>query len=214
MPIWLIGGPSGGGGCWWSGSFWRCAVLAGYPFSSATTSTTATRAMLLRRSTIRVSRLRPVEADSDLGPRPTRPADRDRRPPRCFRPVHLLRRGPLQRGGLPRRTRPRGGMTEIDSCRRWRERVNSGALRRHRYHPRRPGLTPFWFRKSNGRRERPHSRCLGVYPAGVYAMRGPLNPDGCTRAPQFSGPPFGNPHNPYGPRESGATASFGPGMVQ
>jgi hypothetical protein len=74
---------------------------------------------------------------------------------------------------------PHGGMTQIESCRRWRERIDGGRFDAVVITPEDPG-SPFppaqigWTASDN--RAVP---VLRVNPAGVFLLAGPLNPAAC-----------------------------------
>jgi hypothetical protein len=90
---------------------------------------------------------------------------------------------------------PRGGMTQIASCRRWRRIVDAGAFDAIVVTPEEADsrLVPQigW---TEGEAAQP---LLRVFPAGVYTLSGPLKPAACTRVRELVAPPAGNPTNPY-----------------
>jgi hypothetical protein len=76
---------------------------------------------------------------------------------------------------------PDGGLTQIESCRRWRERIDSGGFDAVVITPEDPGA-PFpppqieWTAA-----DRAAVPALRVNPAGVFLLAGPLNPTACPR---------------------------------
>jgi hypothetical protein len=76
---------------------------------------------------------------------------------------------------------PHGGLTQIESCRRWRERIDSGGFDAVVITPEDPG-SPFppaqigWTAT-----DRAAVPVLRVNPAGVFLLSGPLNPAACPR---------------------------------
>lgn len=91
---------------------------------------------------------------------------------------------------------PHGGLTQIESCRRWRERIDRGRFDAVVITPEDPG-SPFppaqigWTATDAAA-----VPVLRVNPAGVFLLAGPLNPVAC-----HSGR--------YAPRSFGARSSFG-----
>ena len=104
---------------------------------------------------------------------------------------------------------PRGGMTQIGSCRRWRRIVDAGHFDAIVVTPEEADsrLVPqiSW---TEGEAARP---LLRVYPAGVYTLSGPLKPSACTQVHELVGPP-GNPDNPY--LHPGASSAPFPGAAR
>jgi hypothetical protein len=76
---------------------------------------------------------------------------------------------------------PDGGLTQIESCRRWRERIDSGRFNAVVITPEDPG-SPFppaqidWTAT-----DRAAVPVLRVNPAGVFLFSGPMNPAACPR---------------------------------
>lgn len=77
---------------------------------------------------------------------------------------------------------PHGGLTQIEGCRRWRERIDRGRFDAVVITPEDPG-SPFpppqigWTET-----DRAAVPALRVNPAGVFLLAGPLNPAGCAGA--------------------------------
>jgi hypothetical protein len=83
---------------------------------------------------------------------------------------------------------PHGGLTQIESCRRWRERINSGRFDAVVITPEDPG-SPFpppqiGWTASDGAAV----PVLRVSPAGVFLLAGPLNPAACPATPGLRSP--------------------------
>lgn len=84
---------------------------------------------------------------------------------------------------------PDGGMTQIESCRRWRERIDDGRFEAVVVTPEDPG-SPFppaqlgWTAT-----DRAAVPALRVNPAGVFLLSGPLNPAECGGRPRSGGRP-------------------------
>jgi hypothetical protein len=99
--------------------------------------------------------------------------------------------------------RPHGGLTQIESCRRWRERIDSGRFDAVVITPEDPG-SPFpppqidWTRDDGG-----VVPVLRVNPAGVFLLTAPLNPAACRTTPPGLRPP-GAPGRPLPPGEPGS----------
>jgi hypothetical protein len=76
---------------------------------------------------------------------------------------------------------PHGGLTQIESCRRWRERIDSGKFDAVVITPEDPG-SPFPPPQIGWTAADPKAvPVLRVNPAGVFLLAGPLNPGACRR---------------------------------
>ncbi len=76
---------------------------------------------------------------------------------------------------------PHGGLTQIESCRRWRERIDSGGFDAVVITPEDPG-SPFPPAQINWTAtDKAAVPVLRVNPAGVFLLSGPLNPAACAR---------------------------------
>lgn len=87
---------------------------------------------------------------------------------------------------------PHGGLTQIESCRRWRQRIDSGRFDAVVITPEDPG-SPFPPAQLNWTAtDRAAVRVLRVNPAGVFLLSGPLNPASCDARHGLPGhrPPF------------------------
>lgn len=97
--------------------------------------------------------------------------------------------------------RPHGGLAQIASCRRWRERIDDGRFDAIVVTPEDPG-SPFapeqivWT-ESDGTAV----PVLRAYPAGVFLLAGPLNPAACAAAPALRS--LGTAGRPLPPGGSG-----------
>jgi hypothetical protein len=83
---------------------------------------------------------------------------------------------------------PQGGLTQIESCRRWRERIDSGRFDAVVITPEDPG-SPYpppqiGWTASDGAAV----PVLRVNPAGVFLLAGPLNPAACSASSGFRFP--------------------------
>jgi len=75
---------------------------------------------------------------------------------------------------------PDGGLTQIESCRRWRERIDSGRFDAVVITPEDPG-SPFPpAQLSWTETDRAAVPVLRINPAGVFLLSGPLNPAACS----------------------------------
>ncbi|HEY7949983.1 MAG TPA: hypothetical protein VID51_04010 [Solirubrobacterales bacterium] len=96
---------------------------------------------------------------------------------------------------------PHGGLTQIESCRRWRERIDNGRFDAVVITPEDPG-SPFpppqivWTAGDGAA-----VPVLRVNPAGVFLLAGPLNAAACQTTPPGLRPPGapGRPLPPVGP---------------
>jgi hypothetical protein len=95
---------------------------------------------------------------------------------------------------------PHGALTPIDSCRRWRERIDAGrfdAVVITPEDPAAPVLPPQLAWTEGGGAALP---VLRVPPAGVYVITGPLNPADCARLRPRDGWGLGDPRFPQSGR--------------
>lgn len=85
-------------------------------------------------------------------------------------------------------SQPHGGLTQIESCRRWRERIDSGRFDAVVITPEDPG-SPYppaqigWTESDEAA-----VPVLRVNPAGVFLLAGPMNPAACSAAPGLRSP--------------------------
>jgi hypothetical protein len=85
--------------------------------------------------------------------------------------------------------RPHGGLTQIESCRRWRERIDSGRFDAVVITPEDPGspFPPPQIAWTGG--DGVAVPVLRVSPAAVFLLPGPLNPAACPTTPSGLRPP-------------------------
>jgi hypothetical protein len=109
---------------------------------------------------------------------------------------------------------PRGGLTPIESCRRWRELVNQSGFDSIVVTPEDPGsaIVPpqIGWTALDGKA----ISVLRLLPAAVFTLTGPLDPERCRYRPGFGGFAIpGGPHSPGLPPgwlDSGAAGPGGP----
>ncbi len=108
---------------------------------------------------------------------------------------------------------PHGGLTQIENCRRWRERIGSERFDAVVITPEDPG-SPFpppqiaWTGGDGGA-----VPALRVNPAGVFLLAGPLNPAACQKTPPGLRPPAPRAVSPRRERQHRGDAN-GPSAPQ